>query len=221
MTRRERLASYFPHRVQRERGEPKAPPPPGIPTLQQYKDQILELEEQERERAQEEEEEKQNRRDRLAALEAEQQRLIALRKERESKETEDLQREAASTEAPTEQISQKEVPQVPAIGVTTAVHSVHSSTEQSSSTRGETSRRDSEAYWENIVDCMFDYFNDENEITNAISLHEGVLYWMTLDEIENLERRARSENDPEAKRDYDNYNTEEAKLEIMIQQDYE
>eukprot|EP00971_Amphidinium_carterae_P308650 6133437-Amphidinium_carterae.4 len=27
---------------------------------------------------------------------------------------------------------------------------------------------------------MSDYFRDEEGITNAVSLHEGVLYWMTL-----------------------------------------
>eukprot|EP00971_Amphidinium_carterae_P323854 6436275-Amphidinium_carterae.6 len=241
------MASYFPERVQRgERGEPKAPPAgiqpprktlqqmtlqelrevvrveeareqrhqagyyvaPIIPTIQQYGDRIQELEEQERER------------NRLAALEAEQQRLATLRREREAKEAEDLRCEAASTEVPAEQISQMEVPQVPAIGVNTAVHSV-SSTEQSSSTGGETERRDSEGYWENIVDCMFDYFNDENDITHAVSLHEGVLFWMTLEEVERLQNRAKSGNDPEAKGEYENYNTDKAKLEIQIQQDYE
>eukprot|EP00971_Amphidinium_carterae_P211492 4196539-Amphidinium_carterae.1 len=94
-----------------------------------------------------------------------------------------------------------QVPEVPAIG---AVQEVHTST-QSSSTEGSTnrtSRRDSADYWENIVDCMHDYYNDENEITAAVAL-EGVLYWMKLDEIENLQERARGESDPEAKRDYE------------------
>eukprot|EP00971_Amphidinium_carterae_P312032 6202473-Amphidinium_carterae.1 len=121
-TRRERITTYYPHRAQRVPGEPKAPPPRvpvprktlqmmTLPELREvvrteeqcenqhqagyYVTRYSKLEEQERDRVQEEE----DRRDRLAALEAEQ-RNITQRKEREAREKEELQRQAASTEVP-------------------------------------------------------------------------------------------------------------------------
>eukprot|EP00971_Amphidinium_carterae_P343686 6483606-Amphidinium_carterae.2 len=89
---------------------------------------------------------------------------------------------------------------VPAIGDEQAVHSVHSSTGQSSSTEtsGQVSARSSDDYWDNIVDIMFTTFNDEELITKAHELHEG-----------------------EAEKEYENYNTEEARLEMTIQHNYE
>eukprot|EP00971_Amphidinium_carterae_P118263 2342864-Amphidinium_carterae.1 len=50
--------------------------------------------------------------------------------------------------------------------------------------------RDDEDYWENIVDIMYEYFFDENDITQVQTLHDGVLYWMDKDDIKDLERRA-------------------------------
>eukprot|EP00971_Amphidinium_carterae_P338050 6475209-Amphidinium_carterae.1 len=115
------------------------------------------------------------------------------------------------------------VSQVPEMPEMVAVHEVHSST-QSSSTEGSrdrTSRREPADYWENIVDCMHDYYNDENGVTAAVSLHEGVLYWMTLEEIERLQERSKGENYPEAKRDYEMHRSEQENLMNTLQQDYE
>eukprot|EP00971_Amphidinium_carterae_P267763 5311910-Amphidinium_carterae.1 len=98
-----------------------------------------------------------------------------------------------------------QVPEVPAIG---EVQEVHSST-QSSSTEGSTdrtSRRDSADYWENIVECIHDYYKDENEVTAAVSLHEGI---------------TRTSKRREAKRDYEMYRSEQATLVNTLQQDYE
>eukprot|EP00971_Amphidinium_carterae_P262788 5213131-Amphidinium_carterae.1 len=49
---------------------------------------------------------------------------------------------------------------------------------------------------------MYEYFHNENDIGEAQSLHEGVLYWMNLDDIKDLERRALSNEDPEALQEY-------------------
>eukprot|EP00971_Amphidinium_carterae_P078954 1562147-Amphidinium_carterae.1 len=64
--------------------------------------------------------------------------------------------------------------------------------------------QDDKDYWENIIDIMYKYFFDENEITSVQTLHEGVLHWMDKDEITDLERRAtsKSKEDPEAERQY-------------------
>eukprot|EP00971_Amphidinium_carterae_P326116 6456752-Amphidinium_carterae.1 len=64
-------------------------------------------------------------------------------------------------------------------------------------------------------------YNDEELITKSDELHEGVLYWKTLDEIKNLMVRARSGNDKEAEIEYENCNAEEARLELTIQHNYE
>eukprot|EP00971_Amphidinium_carterae_P152685 3026512-Amphidinium_carterae.3 len=52
-------------------------------------------------------------------------------------------------------------------------------------------------------------------------MHEGVLYWMSLDKVKNLARRARANNDPEAMKEYEGYTTEESKLEMTLRQAYE
>eukprot|EP00971_Amphidinium_carterae_P171378 3397413-Amphidinium_carterae.1 len=65
---------------------------------------------------------------------------------------------------------------IPAIGENTEVQTVDSSSTSEStgaSTRLERQeRRDSENYWENIIDVMYDYFKDENDIDNALSEQE-------------------------------------------------
>eukprot|EP00971_Amphidinium_carterae_P285275 5663334-Amphidinium_carterae.1 len=65
-------------------------------------------------------------------------------------------------------------------------------------------RREEEDYWKNIVDIMYEYFYDDNEITAVRHLHEGVLYWMTED-IESLQKQALHREDTEAKKKYDFY----------------
>eukprot|EP00971_Amphidinium_carterae_P189570 3762867-Amphidinium_carterae.1 len=52
---------------------------------------------------------------------------------------------------------------------------------------------------------MYEYFNDDHEIGETVSLHEGVLYWMSLDDIKDLEKRAYSTKDPEAQQQYKQY----------------
>eukprot|EP00971_Amphidinium_carterae_P068663 1359683-Amphidinium_carterae.1 len=68
---------------------------------------------------------------------------------------------------------------------------------------------------------MYDYFQDDQDITNAVSLHEGVLHWMELDDIKELEVRAKSDDDPEAARYYERHVDENRKLETILRQDYE
>eukprot|EP00971_Amphidinium_carterae_P195188 3873348-Amphidinium_carterae.1 len=68
---------------------------------------------------------------------------------------------------------------------------------------------------------MYEYFYDENDITQVQSLHEGVLYWMDKDEIKNLDRRAVSKEDPEAETQYNWYLDENRKLEKNSRQEYE
>eukprot|EP00971_Amphidinium_carterae_P128369 2542940-Amphidinium_carterae.1 len=48
-------------------------------------------------------------------------------------------------------------------------------------------RQDEEDYWENILEIMYEYFHDDHDIGESVSLHEGVLYWMSLDDIKDLE----------------------------------
>eukprot|EP00971_Amphidinium_carterae_P017315 341423-Amphidinium_carterae.5 len=171
-------------------------------------EQRLRVQEIKRISAQQQEEEREKREER-ERLEAYAQRLDAELAERAAREAAELESQAANTEVPQGQVSQVEVREVPQIG---AVQSVHSSTGESSSSTGDETlqRQDSANYWDNIVDCEMDYFFDENEITTQVSLlHDGVLYWMTLDEINSLEERWKSGNDPEAKRDYDIYVAEQ------------
>eukprot|EP00971_Amphidinium_carterae_P319836 6357428-Amphidinium_carterae.1 len=179
------------------------------PTLQQYQDRLLILEDQD---TQEEEE----RRDRLRMLEqivqgqeeehrrsVQEARRAAAElaekehQERRAREQEDLERQAATAEVPKEQI--------PIIGDSTEAQTVSSTSTVSTgaSTRLERQERQDPAdYWENITEIMYEYFHDENDIGEAQSLHEGVLYWMTLDDIKDLEKRAYSNEDPEALQQY-------------------
>eukprot|EP00971_Amphidinium_carterae_P141504 2803895-Amphidinium_carterae.1 len=68
---------------------------------------------------------------------------------------------------------------------------------------------------------MYEYFFDENEITQVQTLHEGVLYWMDKDDIKDLERRAVNREDPEAERQYHWYCEENRKLEKNLREEYE
>eukprot|EP00971_Amphidinium_carterae_P204632 4060946-Amphidinium_carterae.1 len=67
---------------------------------------------------------------------------------------------------------------------------------------------------------MYEYFHDENLISNALSLHEGVLFWMELDDIKDLEERAKGDSDPEATRDYARYLDENNHLDTKLRRDY-
>eukprot|EP00971_Amphidinium_carterae_P097374 1926618-Amphidinium_carterae.1 len=85
------------------------------------------------------------------------------------------------TDVPVEQIAQEperdEVLQPPLIGENEA-QVVNSSTPSSTSTGASTGleraeRQEEEDYWENIPDIMYEYFHDEQDIGDAVSLHEG------------------------------------------------
>eukprot|EP00971_Amphidinium_carterae_P022735 448253-Amphidinium_carterae.1 len=67
---------------------------------------------------------------------------------------------------------------------------------------------------------MYEYFHDENQISNALSLHEGVLFWMELNDIKDLEARAKGDGDPEATREYARYLDENNHLDTKLRQDY-
>eukprot|EP00971_Amphidinium_carterae_P140476 2783638-Amphidinium_carterae.1 len=58
-------------------------------------------------------------------------------------------------------------------------------------------------YWDDIIEIHYTMFNDE--ITEEQLLYEGVLYWMTLDDINDLKIRAYSGTDPEANEHFNKY----------------
>eukprot|EP00971_Amphidinium_carterae_P239421 4753064-Amphidinium_carterae.1 len=68
---------------------------------------------------------------------------------------------------------------------------------------------------------MYEYFHDEHLISNVLSLHEGVLVWMELDDIKDLEERAKGDSDPEATRDYSRYLDENNNLDTKLRRDFE
>eukprot|EP00971_Amphidinium_carterae_P216229 4292295-Amphidinium_carterae.3 len=71
----------------------------------------------------------------------------------------------------------------------------------------------------NVIDCLLDGFRDEEFITKALELQEGVLYRKTMEEIQDLMNKARSGNDKEAENEYAHYLSEQARLEMTIQQE--
>eukprot|EP00971_Amphidinium_carterae_P259036 5140710-Amphidinium_carterae.2 len=225
-------------RVAQHQGGAYVSPP--VPNLQQYKDRIDILETQAQEevdrmeelRALERRVQQQEEEHRQAVLEA--RRLAAELAENEKlrPDQEELDRQATSTEVPEEQVQVAEqvliVP--PMIGEENGEHSepqtVESSTTTSNSTGASTraynrERRDSENYWNNIIEIMYAYFHDEHLIRNVQSLHEGVLFWWEEDDIKDLEQRAKGDNDPEATEEYTKYLEENDQLETTLRQDHE
>eukprot|EP00971_Amphidinium_carterae_P173934 3447688-Amphidinium_carterae.1 len=89
------------------------------------------------------------------------------------------------TERPQEQVALEpepdEVQQPPLIGEngnneaqTVSSTSTVSSSSTGASTRLEgAERQESEDYWDNILEIMYEYFHDDNEIGETLSLHEG------------------------------------------------
>eukprot|EP00971_Amphidinium_carterae_P210778 4182622-Amphidinium_carterae.1 len=67
----------------------------------------------------------------------------------------------------------------------------------------EQEEEDLQNYWDDIIDIQYTTFNDE--IDEDELLNEGVLYWMTIENIKNLRTRAQSGKDPEAKKQFDEY----------------
>eukprot|EP00971_Amphidinium_carterae_P348234 6490395-Amphidinium_carterae.2 len=73
-------------------------------------------------------------------------------------------------------------------------------------------------YWSNIVDDMVNSYNEEECITTADELHEGVLYWVDKKDIENSMANARR-GDKHAEKKVENYYTEMRQLEITLRMD--
>eukprot|EP00971_Amphidinium_carterae_P141660 2806503-Amphidinium_carterae.2 len=224
-------------RQQRQQGGAYVTPAsPNTPTLQQYQDRLDILEDQ----AQQEE----DRRDRLRVQERivreqeeghrksleEVRRVAAELAEKEhrdqrAREQEELERQAAIAPVPEEQVARQEIPRI-GENVAQEAQTVSSASTVSSSTGASTrmerqERQDSADYWENIVEIMYEYFHDENDIGEALSLHEGVLYWRTLEDIKNMEQRSYSNEDPEALREYKWYIEQNEKLDKDLREEYE
>eukprot|EP00971_Amphidinium_carterae_P148368 2941391-Amphidinium_carterae.1 len=68
---------------------------------------------------------------------------------------------------------------------------------------------------------MYEYFHDDNEIGETESLHEGVLYWMSLDDIKDFEQRAYSTKDPDALQQHKQYLEHNRKLDTKMREEYE
>eukprot|EP00971_Amphidinium_carterae_P047726 939926-Amphidinium_carterae.1 len=179
---------------------------PSAPNHQQDKERLAKLEAEEG-------------RQQLRALsereaEDERQRLQAYAKRLE----EELQEHAAQQGVPEERIAQVQEVQVavPEISALPAAELVNGSTSgstsgQTSSTSSNTRRRQQvedsdEHYFENIFEYMSNYWLEENGINTADELHEGVLYWMKLDDIKDLLKRSQR-GEPEAAKRVEKFKT--------------
>eukprot|EP00971_Amphidinium_carterae_P065692 1301945-Amphidinium_carterae.1 len=76
-----------------------------------------------------------------------------------------------------------------------------------------------EQYWDDIIDIKYTMFNDDIDPDEL--LNEGVLYWMTIESIQNLRKRARSGKDPEARKQMDDYMTANEKLDLNFREEEE
>eukprot|EP00971_Amphidinium_carterae_P275757 5471812-Amphidinium_carterae.1 len=63
---------------------------------------------------------------------------------------------------------------------------------------------------------MFNDEIDENEL-----LHEGVLYWMTIESIQNLRKRARSGKNPDAEKQLKEHIEDNEKLDYNLREEEE
>eukprot|EP00971_Amphidinium_carterae_P187955 3730634-Amphidinium_carterae.1 len=165
----------------------------------------------------------------IAALQAQRQ---AEAERAEKAHQEELDRQVAMTEIPAEQVAQEPAAIPPLIGEVQVqaapdVQVITSSTVSSTSTSNSraTSRmvrqeeEDEREYWENIVDIKYTTYNDEMD--PEVQLHEGVLYWMNLDDIKDLRERAKSEKDPEAELQYKEYLDNNHELDMKMRDEYE
>eukprot|EP00971_Amphidinium_carterae_P113486 2248483-Amphidinium_carterae.1 len=136
------------------------------------------------------------------------------------------------TERPEEQVAQEpERALPPLIGAvqTTPVQTINSSTTGSSTSTSNsraTSRAlrqqeedDEREYWDNIVDIKYTTYNDEIEPDEL--LHEGVLYWMSMEDIKELMTKAKSKKDPEAELQVNEYIDNNIKLDMKMREEYE
>eukprot|EP00971_Amphidinium_carterae_P293651 5829989-Amphidinium_carterae.1 len=79
---------------------------------------------------------------------------------------------------------------------------------------------DDEEYWENVYDFMCDNWLDERGLTTADELHEGVLYWMMLKDINTLIENSKP-GIPEAAQRMENYYVEMDILQKVLQKKLE
>eukprot|EP00971_Amphidinium_carterae_P141661 2806504-Amphidinium_carterae.1 len=232
-------------RQQRQQGGAYVTPAsPNTPTIQQYQDRLDILEDQVQQdedrrdrlrtmenivRGQDEEHRRavqEVRRVEAVAEKEHQDRRAREQEERRVREQEELERQAAIAQVPEEQVAQQDIPRIGENGAQDVQIVGSTSTVNSSSTGASTrmerqERQDSADYWENIMDIMYEYFHDENDIGEAVSLHEGVLYWRTLEDIKTLEQRAYSNDDPEAAQEYRWYLDANEKLDKDLREEYE
>eukprot|EP00971_Amphidinium_carterae_P016270 320885-Amphidinium_carterae.1 len=208
-----------------------------VPLLQHYRERITMLEAQQREEQelleqalQQEPLVRRQEAEHLAALQARRQQEA---ERAEKAHQEELDRQAAMTEIPAEQVAQEPQAAVPPfIGEVQGAppaQVINSSTESSTSTsisRATTrmmrqEEADEQEYWDNIVDIMYAKYNDENDIEVVDQLYEGVLYWMSTEDIKDSADRARSKKDPEAELQFKQYFDHNLKLDQKLREEYE
>eukprot|EP00971_Amphidinium_carterae_P268730 5330920-Amphidinium_carterae.1 len=164
--------------------------------------------------------------------------------ERQAANREELERQAAMSMTPTEQVAHAQVlPEPPLIGAVQGAQASPAQTVNSSATGSSTStshntdnsratratdrmlrdeqqaEEDEQNYWDDVIEIHYTMFNDEIEEEELLC--EGVLYWMTIDNIKNLKTRAQSGRDPEASKQYDEYLAENEKLDINMREEEE
>eukprot|EP00971_Amphidinium_carterae_P307460 6110017-Amphidinium_carterae.1 len=193
--------------------------PPG-PNYQRDREHLAKLEEDERQKRQAEAEEEVRQRE--------------IAEEREALQA-SVQRLEAEASVPKEVIAQvqavqvKGIPEIPAIPAETAEvvnSSTSGSTSAQTSSRSSKTRRlqqvdeDDENYWKNIYEVMCNTWLDEKGLTTADELHEGVLYWMTLKDINTLIENSKR-GIPEAEKRMENYYVEMDILQEVLKKKYE
>eukprot|EP00971_Amphidinium_carterae_P084125 1665308-Amphidinium_carterae.1 len=167
----------------------KAPLPQPTLTLQQLREKVQREEERQRQRTggyyvSLPGPNHQQDKDRLLKLEEEEER-VRLREE-------ELQRQAGQQGVPEEHVHQVQevhvdVPEVPEEQVdSSTLGSSRTSGQSSQSGRALANEESEEYYLENILEYMKQNWLDEEAITAAQDLHEGVLYYISIEEITEL-----------------------------------
>eukprot|EP00971_Amphidinium_carterae_P233532 4634625-Amphidinium_carterae.1 len=198
--------------------------PPPIPHLNQYRERLdileTQLQEEQDRLEQHRQVEEQVRQQEAAHLAEVQVRRQAAAEPAEKEHRDELERQAAMTETPEEQIAQEQERVVPPLigaiqGIPAQV--INSSSESTRLLRQE--EEDERVYWDNIVDIKYTTYNveiDEDEL-----LHEGVLYWMSMEDIKDLRERARSKKDPDAEKQFKEYIDNNIKLDMKMREENE
>eukprot|EP00971_Amphidinium_carterae_P042238 829787-Amphidinium_carterae.4 len=148
-------------------------------------------------------------------------------REKKQKKKNAYERQAAQQGIPEERVQQVqqvqvEVPEVPAEAEQVDSATTGSSTSgQSSHARRLQAVDDSdEYYWKNILVYMHLNYVDEKRLTSSHELHEGVLYYMNIEEIDDLLRRSQR-GEPEAARKMQVHYTDMSFLEQCVQKQLE